>query len=103
MKINIRQEQAIDNEAVSQVAEAAFPGFPHGDNTERFLVERLRKSDEYIPELSLVAEVEGEIVEHILLTKIKIKNEHQVSESLSLAPVSVKPEFQRKGIGSELI
>ena len=67
------------------------------------MVERLRNSKAFIPELSLVAELAGQIVGYILLTKIEIKNEQQVFKSLALAPVSVLPEFQNKGIGGTLI
>lgn len=70
---------------------------------EPFLVDRLRKSDAFIPEMSLVAESEGSIVGHILLTKIKIKDGDFESDSLALAPVSVLPKFQNKGIGGMLI
>lgn len=44
-----------------------------------------------------------EIVGHILLSKIKINNDNQFAESLALAPVSVLPEYQNKGIGRLLI
>ncbi|WP_319800069.1 MULTISPECIES: GNAT family N-acetyltransferase [Flavobacterium] len=63
----------------------------------------MRKSDAFIPELSIVAEIENEIIGHILLTKLLIINETKSFESLALAPVSVKPEFHRQGIGSRLI
>lgn len=103
MNINIRQETPADYQAVAKVIEAAFKNEPFRDQQEHFLVERLRKSDAFIPELSLVAEMNGEIVGHILLTKIKIKNEQESFDSLALAPVSVKPDYQKKGIGSQLI
>jgi predicted N-acetyltransferase YhbS len=70
---------------------------------EPFLVKRLRNSDAFIPELSLVAEVESKIVGHILLTRLLIHSQEDMVESLSLAPVSVRPEFQGKGVGSKLI
>ncbi|HEY9115679.1 MAG TPA: N-acetyltransferase, partial [Bacteroidales bacterium] len=73
------------------------------DKTEQFLVERLRKSSAFIPELSIVAIIENKVVGHILLTKIKIKKGENEFESLSLAPVAVLPEFQNKGIGGKLI
>ena len=63
----------------------------------------MRKSHAFIPELSIVAEWENKIVGHILLTKLEIKNDLESFESLALAPVSVLPEFQGKGIGSKLI
>jgi len=42
-------------------------------------------------------------VGHILLSRINIKNDNQTTESLALAPVSVLPEYQNKGIGRSLI
>ena len=73
------------------------------DHKEQFLVQRLRKSTAFVPELSIVAEIENKIVGHILLTKIKIKNGQDEFNSLALAPVSVLPEYQGKGIGGMLI
>jgi predicted N-acetyltransferase YhbS len=99
----IRQEKEKDLKDVFCLIEKAFKKEQFSDGQEQFLVERLRKSTAFIPELSLVAEVEGEIVGHILLTKLKIKNETNEFDSLALAPVSVLPEFQGKGIGGELI
>lgn len=63
----------------------------------------MRTSKAFIPELSLVAEVETKIVGHILLPKLKIKNDQEEFDSLALAPVSVLPEYQSKGIGGMLI
>ncbi|MEZ4885384.1 MAG: N-acetyltransferase [Chitinophagales bacterium] len=103
MNILIRQENPADYQAVFEVVEAAFRNEVISDQTEQFLVERLRKSDAFVPELSIVAELDGEIVGHILLTKIKITNEVESFDSLALAPVSVVPNFQNKGIGGQLI
>lgn len=66
---------------------------------------RIRNSNVFIPELSLVAmdNDDNKQVGHILLSKIKIKNEDQVVESLALAPVSVLPEYQNQGVGKLLI
>jgi predicted N-acetyltransferase YhbS len=99
----IQQEQPADYPAVFALVEEAFRDLEISDHTEQFLVERLRKSDAFIPELSLVAEEEGKIVGHILLTKLKIRDGQQEFESLSLAPVAVLPNHQRQGIGAMLI
>ncbi|AZA84870.1 GNAT family N-acetyltransferase [Chryseobacterium lactis] len=100
----IRQEEEKDYKEVFQLVEKAFRDMEHSDHQEQFLVEKLRKSDVFIPELSLVAEDEsGEIAGHILFTKIKIENDTESFESLALAPVSVQPEFQNRGIGGQLI
>lgn len=101
--ITIRQEYKNDFGAVHRVIEEAFRTAPYSDQDEHYLVQRLRLSDAFIPELSLVAEKEGKIVGHILLTRIKIKDSSNIYESLALAPVSVLPAFQGKGIGGSLI
>lgn len=74
------------------------------DHSEQYLVERLRNSEAFIPELSIVAEINQKVAGHILLSRIKIvNNENKEFESLALAPVSVLPEYQGKGIGGKLI
>ncbi|WPO77151.1 N-acetyltransferase [Flavobacterium sp. KACC 22761] len=103
MDIKIRQERKDDFESVFRLIEKAFEKEKYSDHKEQFLVERLRKSDAFIPELSIVAEAENKIVGNILFTKLRIKSESQTFQSLALAPVSVLPEFQGKGIGSKLI
>lgn len=101
--IRIRQEKEKDQKFVFDLIELAFKEEDLSDKREQFLVEQLRKSEAFIPELSLVALKGEEIVGHILLTKIKIKGEKKISESLALAPVSVKPNYQKQGIGGQLI
>ncbi|AYZ34750.1 N-acetyltransferase [Chryseobacterium indologenes] len=102
--MRIRQEEENDHESVFQLIEEAFRNMEHSDHQEQFLVEKLRVSDAFIPELSLVMEDDdGEIAGHILFTKIRIENASESFESLALAPVSVMPDFQNQGIGSQLI
>ncbi|WP_291872728.1 N-acetyltransferase [Chryseobacterium sp.] len=102
--LTIRQEEEKDHKKVFELTEEAFRKMEQSDHQEHFLVEKLRKSDAFIPELSLVAETEeGEIAGHILFTKLKIVNGDETFESLALAPVSVRPEFQNQGIGGQLI
>lgn len=102
--ITIRQEEKKDHQNVFHLIEEAFRNMEYSDHQEHFLVEKLRDSDAFIHELSLVAEDEnGNITGHILLTKLKIVNDSESYESLALAPVSVKPEFQNQGIGGQLI
>ncbi|GAA3733456.1 N-acetyltransferase [Flavobacterium ginsengisoli] len=103
MEIKLRQENKNDFESVFHLIEKAFEKEEYSDHKEQFLVERLRKSDAFIPELSIVAEIDNHIIGHILFTKLEIKNESQTFPSLALAPVSVLPEFQGKGVGSKLI
>ena len=103
MKITLRQEVLADHGAVFKIIESAFENEAYSDHKEQFLVEKLRSSEVFIPELSIVAVDGNEIVGHILLTKILIRNENEAFESLALAPVSVKPNYQKRGIGGQLI
>ena len=102
-KIKIRKENSFDHKLVVELTEKAFEKLEISDHNEGKLVEKLRKASTFIPELSLVAELNGEVVGHILFTPIIVNNGHQKFESLVLAPVSVLPEFQNKEIGGQLI
>ena len=95
----IRKETNSDYPAVYALIKEAFQSAEHSDGTEQDLVVSLRSSRAFIPELSLVAEINGRIVGHILFTKAAVGSR----PVLALAPLSVKPEFQRQGIGSALI
>lgn len=90
----IRNETPTDYEAVSVVNERAF-----GQPNEARLVETLRTSG---PVISLVAEVDGQVVGHILFSPIVVETAAGPAPALSLAPMAVLPEFQNRGIGSAL-
>lgn len=98
MAIEIRKELLQDYEAVYTIHELAFK-----QANEAKLVNSLRESDAFIPELSLVAMTDQIISGHILFTKIRIRGGSAIHESLALAPVSVHPDHQHKGVGSALI
>ena len=92
MEITIRQEEKRDYTIVYNLIKAAFANTQESDHKEHLLVERLRRSDAFIPELSLVAETQnGTIVGYILLTKVEIASAEKKVLSLGLAPVAVLP------------
>ncbi|MCM3398224.1 N-acetyltransferase [Oceanobacillus profundus] len=100
----IRQELPKDYKTTEEVVKQAFLNEQYSDGKEHQLVNRIRKSKAFIPELSLVAIGEDKaMIGHILLSKISIVYNDQSVESLALAPVSVAPQYQKKGIGSQLI
>ncbi len=101
--MKIRREEIKDFNAIEKVIREAFSGLSISRQDEHKLVKRLRQTKEYIPELSLVSEVEGEIIGHILLTRVKITNDDQSIDGLALAPVSVLPAHQNSGVGKGLI
>lgn len=104
MDILIRQELPSDYQSTEEMVKEAFFNEEFSDKKEHYLVKRLRNSDAFIPELSLVAAAPAkDIAGHILLSKIKISDGKRTADSLALAPVSVAPRYQGKGIGSQLI
>lgn len=100
LRIIIRKEEARDLADVFQVNATAFQR-----PEEAELVNTLRMNPAvFIADLSLVAEVDGAIVGHILFTRCWIEDGSGNSvESLALAPMAVLPELQRKGIGDRLV
>ncbi|MEZ5942124.1 MAG: N-acetyltransferase [Planctomycetaceae bacterium] len=96
MTTQIRAEFETDRDAVRHVNEQAF-----GGPAEANLVDALR--DGGFAEVSLVAEVNGTIVGHILLSRVMILSAGRTIEALSLAPMAVLPEHQLQGIGSRLL
>ena len=96
MNVLIRPEAEQDRPAIWSVNQAAFEG-----DAEANLVEALR--DGGLAEVSLVAEVDGEIVGHILFSRVAIITKFGTVDVLSLAPMAVLPSYQRQGIGSRLV
>ena len=97
--MNIRRETPKDYPEVYRLVKEAFASAEHADGNEQDLVEALRKGDAFLPELSLVAEIDGRLAGHILFTKVKIGGRTE----LALAPLAVLPEYQRQGVGKALI
>ena len=95
----IRQERIEDYDAVYHVIKDAFATAEYTDGNEQNLVNELRKSNSFIPELSLVAVEDERVVGHILFTKAYVNG----AEVLALAPLAVLPEYQNRGIGLALI
>jgi putative acetyltransferase len=96
--ITIRPETTEDYAAIHEVNLLAF-----GQEIEPCLVEALRESPDFIPELSLVTIEAGQVVGHILFSPMVIETKEGAVPALTLAPLAVRPEFQNQGIGSELV
>lgn len=97
--IVIRPERKGDERAIHDVTAAAFEGHPHSDQSEPFIIERLR--DQGALTLSLVAEDEGQIVGHVAFSPVALTP--PPSGWFGLGPVAVLPGRQAQGVGSRLI
>jgi putative acetyltransferase len=96
MNILVRPETSADHESIQHVNRLAF-----GQDDEARLVDALREKG-YV-RVSLVAEVGGQIVGHILFSDLPIITGSGTVPALALAPMAVLPEFQNQRIGSALV
>jgi len=94
--ILIRPEAPRDSAGVRRVNEQAF-----GQPAEADLVDALRPTAQTA--LSLVAELDGQVVGHILFTRVQLDSGESESTALALGPMAVLPEHQRRGVGSRLV
>lgn len=96
--ITIRPEDHGDRQVIFEVISQAF-----GREDEARLVDALRRSPAFIPDLSLVAlDDDRRIVGHILFTRIVIADADSSHDALALAPLAVLPAAQKRGVGSAL-
>jgi predicted N-acetyltransferase YhbS len=103
MAIAVRGERPGDAPIIAQIVQRAYADVPYSDHREHVMVDRMRASEAYIPDLSLLAEVDGKAVGHVLLTKAHIGFGRSASPTLALAPLSVVPAYRRQGVGKCLI
>ena len=69
----VRSERVADGPAISSLIVKAYASVGYSDHREHLMVERLRDSPSYVPELALVGEVDGDLVGHLLLTRISVE------------------------------
>lgn len=94
----VRPETTADHVAIAEVVAAAF-----GSDAEADLVARIRASDEYVPALALVAEREGRVVGHVMVSGARLlaaDGEHPI---VMLSPLAVAPSEQGRGVGGTLV
>jgi putative acetyltransferase len=99
MSVNIREETPADLRRIEVVTISAFLNAPHTSHTEQHIVNALRKAGRL--EISLVAEVDGTVIGHVAISPVVISD--GVAGWFGLGPISVIPEYQRRGVGSQLV
>ena len=99
MTISIRAEQPGDEAAIRAVTADAFAGALYSDGSEPGIVDALRADGDLA--LSLVAETGGIVAGHVAFSLVVIEGGED--GWFGLGPLSVRPDLQRRGIGSRLI
>lgn len=94
--LTIRSETPEDGADIHFVYGKAF-----SQESETELVEKLRNRGMLI--VSLVTLSDGQVVGHIAFSPVTVKSEDSSFQAIALGPMAVLPEYQRKGIGSQLV
>jgi putative acetyltransferase len=97
----LRPEQTADAEPIRRVLAAAFARPDVATPPEVGLVDALRSSGAWIPELSIVVEYGGEVVGYALLSRVRVGPGG--GPALVLGPVAVAPHRQRIGHGTAAV
>lgn len=95
----IRPERPSDIAAIHALTKAAFLNAPHTGHTEHFIVDALRDAGALT--ISLVADEAGALVGHVAISPVTISD--GTHGWFGLGPISVAPELQRSGIGTQLM
>jgi putative acetyltransferase len=97
--VELRQETPADVSAIEAVTIAAFLNAPHTSHTEQHIVSALRRAGKL--SVSLVAVAEGVVIGHVAVSPVSISD--GASGWFGLGPISVLPEHQQRGVGSQLM
>lgn len=94
--IELRLAEPMDYQGIFEAETAAF-----GRVDEARLVERLRANDEV--DFECVARAHGLLAGHILFSPLLLSRQDETLRGSALAPLAVRPEWQKKGVGSALV
>lgn len=102
--ITIRNEKESDYKEVEEITRKAFYNIYVPGCVEHYLVHIMREHEDFVPELDYVIKVDDRIVGNIMYTKAKLVDEAGEEKNiLTFGPISILPEYQRKGYGKMLI
>ena len=99
----LRLEEPSDHRAVEVLTREAFWGMDAPRCNEHLLVHRLREAGCFVPELDVVAEVDGVVVGNIMYSRARVVGDGGARDVLTFGPLSVLPGQQGTGIGAALM
>lgn len=102
--VTIRNETERDYERVEEITRKAFYNIYIPGCVEHYLVHIMREHKDFVRELDFVIELDGKVIGNIMYTKAKLVDESgEEKEILTFGPVSILPEYQRRGFGKQLM
>jgi putative acetyltransferase len=99
MNVRIRGETSTDLPQIEAVTVSAFLKAPHTSHTEQHIVNALRMAGKLA--ISLVAEANSSVIGHVAISPVSISD--GTTDWFGLGPISVLPQHQRRGVGSQLM
>ena len=111
--MNIRLEQPQDWRAVENLTREAFWNVYHPGCTEHYVLNQYRSNPDFIPELDFVMEEDGRIIGHVMFSRAEItlhpttnaltQSHINTFPSWTFGPISIHPDYKRKGYGLKLL
>ena len=102
--MNIRLEKTEDYREVENLTREAFWNVYRPGCTEHYVLNQYRTSPDFIPELDFVMEENGKIIGHVMFSKAEIMLDDGTSFlSWTFGPISIHPDYKRKGYGLKLL
>ena len=103
IRLNIRRETPADYEEIYAMVKKSFAKAVYSDGTEADYLDNLRTKATFIPELSLLAAEDDIIIGQIVLSKTAVKLQNERLIELVISPLSVHPNYFRRGIATALV
>ena len=102
--IIIRREMPTDYAAVEELTRNAFWNVYRPGCLEHYVVYVLRQDPDFVPELDLVMERDGQLIGHVLYMRAKIVADGgREIPMMTFGPISIRPDLQRQGLGKYLL
>ena len=100
----IRTETPADYRTVENLTREAFWNVYRPGCTEHYVLHRFRGRPDFVPELDLVMEVEGKLVGHVMYVRSAIQTDDgRTVPIMTFGPISIAPEYKRRGYGTILL
>ena len=100
----IRREKTDDYRTVENLTREAFWNVYRPGCSEHYVLHQFRDRPEFVKELDFVLEIGGEIIGHVMFVRAEITaDDGRVLPIMTFGPLSIRPDFQRKGYGKILL